>query len=177
MAETTQTFITFAYGSNMLSSRILERCGHATELGMAELRGYELKWHKHSKDGSGKCDVVQIRDVAKVVYGVLYKIPVDEKPALDAAEGLGNGYEAKDVEVMFKGATRMASLYYATKIHPSLKPYTWYKAFVVKGAEEHNLPGSYIEWLKATDAIEDPNRKRHSSNWQPLTPDRNKPRQ
>src|ERR1019366_138296 len=93
-------------------------------------------------------------------------------PALDQAEGLGNGYEAKNAEVVFNGAPRMASIYHATEIDPSLKPYTWYKAFVVAGAKEHDLPGMYIEQLVATDAMEDPDRKRHSRNWQLSTADR-----
>jgi hypothetical protein len=145
-------------------------------LGVAELHGYELIWHKHSRDGSGKCDVVQTTDATVVVYGVLYEIPAGEKPALDRAEGLGNGYEAKNVEVVFKGSPRMASIYHAIDIDPSLKPYTWYKAFVVAGAKEHAFPVKYIEQLAATDAIEDPDRERHNRNWQLSTPDRCRPR-
>jgi AIG2 family protein len=167
----TLTFVAFAYGSNMLTGRIRKRCPSAAALGMAELHGHELRWHKRSRDGSGKCDVVQTNDASAVVYGVLYEISVGEKLALDKAEGLGNGYEAKNAEVAFNDAPRMASIYHATDIDPSLKPYTWYKAFVVAGAKEHNLPGKYIERLVATEAIEDPDRERHSRNWQLSTAD------
>lgn len=176
MAATIQTFLSFAYGSNMLTRRIQKRCPHATALGMAELRGYKLKWHKESKDKSGKCDVEQTDDATKVVFGVLYEIPVDEKTALDAAEGLGSGYEAITVEVTFKGAPRMASVYIATEINPCLKPYTWYKRFVVEGAREHDLPRAYIDGLATTDAIEDPDRERHNRNWQTSMADRGEPR-
>lgn len=171
MSTTSQTFVTFAYGSNMLTSRIKDRkrCPSAHALGTAELRGYELKWHKRSSDGSGKCDVVQTNDANHVVYGVFYEIPMSEKPALDQAEGLGYGYEAKKVRVAFNGAICEASIYYATEIDPSLKPYTWYKALVVAGAKEHGLLSKYIERLEATDAIEDPDRQRHNRNSQLAT--------
>jgi gamma-glutamylcyclotransferase len=172
MAATTPTFVAFAYGSNMLTGRIRRRCPSAAVLGMAELHGHELQWHKRSRDGSGKCDVVQTNDGTAVVYGVLYEIPVAEKLALDMAEGLGNGYQAKNAEVAFKGAPRNASIYRAIDIDPSLKPYSWYKALVVAGAKEHALPGIYIERLMATDAIEDPDRERHNRNWQRLAADR-----
>ena len=173
MVATTRTFVTFAYGSNMLTDRIRERCPSATALGVAELHSYELRWHKcSSKDGSGKCDVVKANAPSAVVYGVLYEIHISEKPALDAAEGLGRGYDAKDAEVAFEGATRMVSVYYATDIDPTLKPYTWYKAFVVAGAKEHELPATYVERLVATDAMEDPDRERHDRNWQLSTVDR-----
>jgi hypothetical protein len=132
---------------------------------MAELRGYDLQWHKRSTDGSGKCDVAQSNDESIKVYGVLYEIPVEEKPALDRAEGLGSGYEEKAVEVAFRGAPRSASVYYAIDIDTSLKPYTWYKKLVVAGAKEHALPVSYIDRLMATDAVVDPDRGRHNRNW------------
>jgi gamma-glutamylcyclotransferase len=155
----------------MLTGRIRKRCPSAAALGMAELHGHELPWHKRSRDGSGNCDVVQSSNGTAAVYGVLYEIFVVEKLALHKAEGLGNGYAAKNAEVAFKDAPRMASIYHATVVDPSLKPYTWYKAFVVAGAKEHNLPGKYIDRLVATDAIEDPDRERHRRNWQLLAAD------
>jgi hypothetical protein len=171
MVATTPTFVAFAYGSNMLTVRIRKRCPSAIALGIAELHGHVLQWHKRSHDGSGKCSLLKTNDATAVVYGVLYEIPVGERQALDQ-EGLGNGYEAKSAEVVFKGARRIASLYHATEIDPTLKPDSWYKAFVVVGAKEHGLPGTYIEQLVAIDAIEDPDRERHSRNWQLSPADR-----
>ena len=168
MPANAKTFVTFAYGSNMLSSRIKERCSSACPLGIAELHGYELKWHKRSKDESGKCDVVQSKDANQIVYGVLYEITESQKSDLDKAEGLGNGYEAKQVQVVFKGTARTVSIYVATKMDSSLKPYTWYKAFVVAGAKEHKLPSKYIEHLEAAEATQDPDYKRHERNSQLL---------
>lgn len=140
------------------------RCPSARALGVGELRGYELKWHKRSTDGSGKCDVVPANDENQIVYGVLFEISASEKSKLDEAEGLGNGYEEKQVQVVFAGKPRTVTLYAATKTDSSLKPYTWYKAFVVAGAKEHKLPGEYIRQLEAVEATEDPNRERHDKN-------------
>ncbi len=168
MPTNSKTFVSFAYGSNMLSSRIQERCPSARALGVAELHGYELSWHKRSKDGSGKCDVVQAKDKSKIVYGVLFEIAESEKRELDKAEGLGNGYEEKQVQVVFEGKSRTATLYSATNTDSSLKPYTWYKAFVVAGAKEHKLPSEYIRQLEAVEATQDPDGKRHERNTQLL---------
>lgn len=162
MFASTGNIIVFAYGSNMLMRRINARCPSATPLGMAELRSYELKWHKRSRlDGSGKCDVVQTDNVSHVVYGVLYDIPAREKLELDKAEGLGRGYDEKTVEVAFKGALCSATIYCATDIDASLRPYTWYRALVVAGAKENQLPEKYIEQLADADAITDSNSERH----------------
>lgn len=159
-----QAFLTFAYGSNMPTGRLRQRCPSAMPLGVAELPGYELRWHKKSRDGSGKCDVVQASHANARVYGVLYRIASAEKSLLDRAEGLGTGYAEIDVRVRCNGAAMMAKAYQATASDPGLRPYSWYKAFVLAGAREHGLPGEYAAQLAAVDAIEDPDRVRHETN-------------
>ncbi len=147
----------------MLSARLKARCPSARALGVAELPGHELRWHKRSMDGSGKCDVAPASsDLA--VFGVVYEIDADDKPALDRAEGLGDGYDQKDATVILNGDVVTASIYFATTTNPGLKPYTWYKALVVAGAKEHGLPAPYIASLEAVEASEDPDRTRHERN-------------
>lgn len=164
-----ETFLVFAYGSNMFTRRIHERCPSAIALGMAELRGHAIRWHKRSVDGSGKCDVEPSDDKASTVYGVLYKIPEQDKAALDRAEGLGKGYAEKSVEVLCDGTPRIAALYQATNSDALFKPYSSYKALVVAGAKEHGLPAEYIRMLEATEATEDPDRARDERSRRILT--------
>ena len=159
-----QTFLVFAYGSNMLTQRIQKRCPSASALGVTELHGYELRWHKRSRDGSGKCDVVETTAAGAVVYGVLYRIATAEKPDLDRAEELGNGYDSKAVTVRRNGESYEATIYFATAIDVALKPYTWYKALVVAGGSEYGLPVAYTAKLESTKAVEDPDRERHARN-------------
>lgn len=159
-----QSFLTFAYGSNMPTARLLKRCPSATPLGVAELPGYELRWHKRSSDKSGKCDIVKSDIVGTRVYGVLYQIASTEKTLLDRAEGVGAGYAEIDVQVHFNGTAMMAKAYQATSTGAGLKPYSWYKAFVLAGAKEHGLPEDYAAQLAAVEAIDDPDRERHDKN-------------
>lgn len=151
----------------MLRSRISKRCPSAKPLGRAELHRYELKWHKASKDGSSKCDVVE-GGFEKIVYGVLYSIDSSQLNDLDRAEGRGYGYERKEVEVLHGESTSKAWVYYATSINPKLKPFDWYKAFVVAGAKEHNLPQAYISQLEAVEAVVDSNRARADESYATL---------
>lgn len=164
MHEKSRTFVTFAYGSNMLTRRVRDRCPSSTPLGVARLDGHELRWHKRSADGSGKCDVVEVAATGSVVFGVLFQIEVAEKPALDSAEGLGNGYEQGTTSVTCNGESRNALIYVATAIDDSLNPYTWYKALVVAGAREHCLPGEYVAQLEIEKAVKDANAQRHTRN-------------
>lgn len=161
-----ETFLNFAYGSNMLCGRLQapERCPSARAVGVAELPGYELRWHKKSRDGSGKCDITRSDQPGASVFGVLFEIARSEKIALDKAEGLGSGYGEMQVQVLLGADRRTVNAYAATEIDPTVKPYTWYRAFVVAGAKEHGLPAEYIARLEATPADQDPDLKRHDKN-------------
>lgn len=162
------TFRTFAYGSNMLSARLQKRCPSARRVGVAQLLGHQLRWHKLSKDGSGKCDAAP-GNVDQAVFGVVYEIAVNEKEALDRAEGLDQGYDEKDATVVLNGDAVTVSIYSATTVDPALKPYTWYKALVVAGAKEHGLPAPYIASLEVVEASEDPDRTRHDRGMRVLS--------
>lgn len=63
------TFLYFAYGSNMLTSRLLARCRSAKTVGLATCLGHRLTFEKRSIDGSGKATM--LGDLAHAVPGVL----------------------------------------------------------------------------------------------------------
>ena len=158
-------FFTFAYGSNMLCSRLRERCSSAKPLCVAKLNGYMLRWHKWSrKDGSGKCDIVSASSPKAHVFGVIYRIDMNQKCLLDKAEGLRQGYAEIEVDVLCEGVRIAAVAYQATDIDHSRRPYSWYRALVVAGAREHRLPEEYISQLEAVATQEDRDRARHDQN-------------
>ena len=156
----------FAYGSNMLSRRLRasNRTPSAVAVGTGFVSGRRLTFDKVSTDGSGKCDIEVTTNPNDRAYGVLFEIDIAEKPALDRAEGLGEGYREEPVEVVAASGICEAITYVATSKVPALRPYHWYKALVVAGAIEHGLPESYVEWLRTFDSQADPNVKRRAEN-------------
>lgn len=154
----------FAYGSNMFSPRLRERCLSASPLGRVAVAGFELRWHKRSTDGSGKCDIYPVTSQSALIHGVLYQIDASELGALDKAEGRGKGYERIEVSVVVDGSQRSVITYQATEIDDSLRPYSWYHALVVAGAREHGLLADYVAQLEAVITVKDPDPKRHRSN-------------
>lgn len=160
-----RTFLNFAYGSNMLTRRIQERVPSARRIATATLAGYELRWHKVNRDGSGKCDIVRVQTPQAKVLGVVYEILSAQKPALDAAEGLDNGYDETQLVVQAAGGEMQVQTYFATKIDPASVPYRWYKALVVAGAKEHGLPSAYIGTLEAVMAVADADAPRAAKNF------------
>ena len=125
---------------------------------------HELRFHKVShKDGSAKCDVNETGVSEHIVYGVVFHISEHEKPELDRKEGLGYGYEEKDVLIKLKnGSDIEAFTYYATNIDPALKPFDWYKEHVLRGAWENELPQDYIRIIDTIDFDKDPDKERRN---------------
>ena len=151
----------FSYGSNMLEKRLRLRVPSARFIGRARLPGHRLAWHKVSKDGSGKCDIVKEPGEESSVWGVLFTIDDGEKRLLDKAEGLGYGYDMGTVTVITSNGHVEPKTYKASNIDPTLEPFVWYHALVVAGAKEHKLPDAYIKQLEDVPTRADPDRERH----------------
>ena len=158
-------FVYFAYGSNMSTRRLCDRAPSAKPLGIGQLSEHQLVFHKIGRDGSAKCDIHETGRASDLVWGVLFEISIDERYLLDRAEGLGYGYEYKTVRVKSSETIVEAGAYYATRIDASLRPFDWYWNFVLKGAEEHGLPNSYLESLKSLSVIVDPDSERSQRNF------------
>lgn len=151
----------FAYGSNMSLLRLRERVPSAERIGVFVLKEHQLRFHKSSGDGSGKCDAFQTNDRGDMVIGALFEISADEKGALDRAEGLGYGYDEKIVKVENDfGEAFDAFIYYAIRMDSSLKPYSWYLNHVVIGAKEAQVPAQYFNIIQSVECIEDPDQHR-----------------
>jgi hypothetical protein len=163
------TFLFFAYGSNMLTERLRERCPDARPVGAAIARGHVLSFSKRSKDGSGKATLLTLADGARQeAHGVLFKIPSAQRRKLDKAEDHNKGYRRNDefVVVMTSGRKIAASTYLALPEarDEALLPYDWYRALIVAGALEHELPEPYVAALRNADVIADPDVKRREKN-------------
>lgn len=156
----------FAYGSNMFTPRLRERVPSAQVVDVAKLVGYRLRFHKRSRDKSGKCNALRTDDPQDTVWGVVFEIDPSEKGRLHDAEGLGKGYREAIVQMVGSQGQMTAFLYVAeaSAIDDSLKPYTWYKQFVIHGAHQHSLPDAYIQDIETVDAISDPDKKREQRN-------------
>jgi len=154
----------FAYGSNMSTSRLRARVPSAQCVGVAELAGHRLEFHKVGMDGSAKCDASGTGSDDDVVIGVVFRIDEREKPLLDEFEGLGRGYREKQVSVLARSEERLdAFTYCATWIDDSLRPFDWYRQHVLRGAAEHGLPDPYVRRIMAIGSVSDPDMARSAT--------------
>lgn len=145
----------FAYGSNMLTPRMISRCPRAKEMGSAWLVGYVLRFDKRSKDGSGKGTIHSTSNQLDIVHGVLFEVPQADLWKLDRAE---EGYRRKPVRVEASNSAPVdAEMYVAQEanLDSNAIPYDWYMALIITGALNHALPHTYVDSLRATKAKPD----------------------
>lgn len=141
----------FAYGSNMCTQRMRGRISSVEPLGRAKLLTKRLVCNKRSNDGSAKAN---LEDAADTVWGVLYEIDSAELGKLDECEG---GYERECLGVLTDHDSLVrAYVYISSKLTSDHRPYDWYKALMIRGALEHELPSFYIELLKQIESKPDP---------------------
>ena len=162
MPNDTSPYRYFAYGSNLCSSRLRERTPSASVVAVARLAGYDLRFHKRSTDTSGKCDAYETRKDTDVVWGVVFEIDSQEKPALDRAEALNAGYEERPVDLESDAGSISALTYVASPgyVDDGLVPFAWYLRYVVLGAEGHEFSDHYVRRLREVQTRIDPNEDR-----------------
>jgi gamma-glutamylcyclotransferase len=149
----------FAYGSNMLTERLLARCSSSKARGVARVNSHALTFCKRSRDGSGKATLCP--DTERHVFGVVFDLDENELSNLDEVEGAGNGYDrVVDFQVRIQGLHKQqrAITYLAPPsfIDQNLKPYDWYLKLVLAGARQHGLPSQYINEIEEVPWIADP---------------------
>jgi AIG2-like family len=154
----------FAYSSNMDVARLRYRVPSCRFRCIARLEKFQLRFHKRSKDGSGKCNAFYTGAPRDAVFGMVYEIPLKERAALDRAEGLGHGYYEQPLSVLSPDGEKLLVRTYIADpgaVDENLRPYSWYKDFVLSGAVEHQLPSEYIESrIRSVPAIVDPDQDR-----------------
>lgn len=155
--------IYFAYGSNMSLLRLRQRAPDAMRIATCRLVEHDLRFHKVSPDGSAKCDSFYTGSAEDQVFGAVYELGKASERVLDQVEGLGSGYDKKQVRVVdHAGNEYEAFTYYATLIDPMLLPYGWYRQHVLVGARELALPDTYLGRIEAVQYMDDPDFEREA---------------
>ncbi len=152
----------FAYGSNMLERRLQNpaRAPSASFRVTGRMRGYQLRFHKVGMDGSAKCNAFSTGNLDDYVCGVVFDIQSQDLEALEIAEDVPRGgYSSAQVRIETLRDSRplLVNCYVANVefIDDNLLPFEWYKALVIAGALEHNLPEWYVQQLQQVPCSED----------------------
>jgi hypothetical protein len=150
-----------AYGSNLHPLRLKNRISSARFVTTSVLDTWSLHFHKRSKDGSGKCNILSGESG---VHVAIFEISAADKLALDAIEGLGFGYGEVALSIPDVGDC-FAYVAADSHIDDSLLPYDWYKELVLIGARTHRFPAEYQKRIDSIPARRDPHPTRSVENW------------
>ena len=146
----------FAYGSNLLRSRIQARCPSVALHGIGYTTHRRVLFDKRSDDGSGKANAAYTGSAEDRIWGVLHTMSPEDKAKLDIHE---TGSALEQILVHRGDGTATPAVTYVA--HEAcrasgLAPYDWYLAYVVHGAREQGLPPAYVERLAAVEFTVDP---------------------
>jgi gamma-glutamylcyclotransferase len=113
MQEDRHEVLYFAYGSNLSTEQMRQRCPYSTPVGLAHLRGW--RWFINGRgyanvaqvvesddegegNGKGKGKAKEVEE-GEGVYGLLYLLPPQDEERLDGYEGVPWAYQKFQVDV------------------------------------------------------------------------------
>lgn len=138
----------FAYGSNMLRARLVQRGVELLDAGQAaQVKDFNLVFNKKSNDGSAKANLVPAAKVNS--WGVVYSVSPNSLAGLDSAEGAPDHYRRASIIMLTPQGERAAMTYLAQPEKVLLvpdHPWDWYLALILAGVKA--CPAIPVDWLK-----------------------------
>lgn len=138
------TWLYFAYGSNMNTAQMQERCKTGFKIvGPARLENYEFGF-----DSSGYANVIPKQ--GKFVWGLVWKINTACVDILDEYEGYPDVYGRKEVPVEYNGNRVKALVYIESEEEFNGVPNKDYlNNKIIIGAKENGIPKEWIDNLES----------------------------
>ncbi|XP_017345608.1 gamma-glutamylcyclotransferase b isoform X1 [Ictalurus punctatus] len=147
-----QTFLYFAYGSNLLKERLQLNNPSATRHCVAKLQDYKLVFGNHKGVESKRWHggVASIEPSGRgTVWGVVWRINTAHMTHLDRQEGVRSGvYSPVSVNVLSHGHILTCRTYIMNSRVQAL-PSPHYLKVIMMGAEQNRLPKAYQDKLKS----------------------------
>jgi gamma-glutamylcyclotransferase (GGCT)/AIG2-like uncharacterized protein YtfP len=155
--EMIEAMLYFAYGSNLDSAQMRQRCPSARFVAVAKLPDHQLAFTRYAKDrGCGTCDGVP--EAGQDIWGVVFDISEADLRRLDESEGYQprrplkeNAYLREQREVLRDGKKDepvQVWLYFANREPNPPLPNAAYMKQLVEGAKFWGLPEEYQARLK-----------------------------
>ncbi len=136
-----------AYGSNMDSTRMAERCPHSPSRGVGWLQGWRLTFGGEDKGWDGALATI-VEDVGSRVFVRLYDVTHSDEKALDQWEGVDIGvYRKVRLRVHALDDDVLAWMYVIDGYEGGL-PSARYVGMLADAAEAAGAPDDYVRDLR-----------------------------
>ena len=136
-----------AYGSNMDTEQMRERCPHSPTRGTGWLQGWRLTFGGESIGWEGSVATI-VEDPFAQVFVLLYDVPKEDAARLDDYEGVPMGLYSKiRVRVHTLDGEELAWTYVLNDYEGGL-PSPRYVGFMADAAEKAGAPDDYVTDLR-----------------------------
>ncbi|KAJ4858392.1 gamma-glutamyl cyclotransferase, AIG2-like domain-containing protein [Trichoderma breve] len=95
--ENRSEILYFAYGSNLSTEQMRQRCPYSTAVGLGKVTGWRWIINARGYANIGKSRMEEDTEESQV-YGMLYLLPVEDEERLDRYEGVPWAYEKLHIE-------------------------------------------------------------------------------
>jgi len=139
----------FAYGSNLDSDQMRDRCPGSTEVGIARLLDYEFRINSR-----GVATVV--RQGGRSVIGLLWAVSGFHLAALDRFEGVARGLYRRVLESVERTDGKSQAYVYVAADEVIGKPRPGYLERIIEVADARGFPVDYLTelttWARPADS-------------------------
>lgn len=141
-----QPLLYFAYGSNMDSSQMSERCPSAKKRGQGILIGHRLVFNRKGDYVEGGVASV-VPDPARNVHGIVYELQTEDLKRLDDAE-IKTSYHRLTKSILEEEGDFAACQTYVTFPEGAMDADQGYLERLIAAARVAGLPREYVEELE-----------------------------
>lgn len=130
-----------AYGSNMHTGQMAQRCYSAKVLGKGILRGYRMMFRGAHRSGVATIE----RSDGDSLPVLLWEITEDDEKALDRYEGYPHLYRKEMIPVFFDGRKLRAMAYVMNERYPYTVPSRGYESIIARGYRDMGVPRRILD--------------------------------
>lgn len=132
----------FAYGSNICENQMAGRCPDSHLQGTAYIKDYRFQINSR-----GVATIV--KDIGKVVYGVLWQISKKDENTLDDFEGVPFGtYHKEEINAWLPHEKTTQTMVYIARDTTVGVARDGYMERIIKAAKVHEFSAAYIKELE-----------------------------
>ena len=135
----------FGYGSNMSHQQMKQRCPASRFIKRVRLDGFRFAYDGNSSTrGGAVANILESSAPSSLVWGGLFEINEHDLAVLDRYEGHPRSYQRRTVTVRDEQGKDYDAITYCRTGKNVGQPSEQYRVIVIEGAENCQLPESYV---------------------------------
>lgn len=145
--DESSSHLCFAYGSNLDSGQMRDRCPDASSVEVGFLEGFTLSFTRYSNNWNGGVADV-IASPGKRVWGLVWRLSDSDLKSLDRREGHPKSYCRREMEILLRSGRKVSAwVYEVVEKKALIPPSDKYLSTILSSAKALGLPEDYVEFV------------------------------